>query len=151
MMATTGPESESRASPGLETGCTANPTTTAHRCTPPEPRAGTSGRAVGASGRLRRGRADGDVQSACDLMAERVYDTRKPMTLRRATLYAGGASLLIAWFSSAASLSLDRNRPRPAAAVPDAAALTDGVAGHIQAQARRLRDRMAAAPLPQRP
>ena len=32
------------------------------------------------------------------------------MTLRRATLYLGGGTLLVAWFSSAASVSLGRIR-----------------------------------------
>jgi hypothetical protein len=73
------------------------------------------------------------------------------MTLRKATLYVGGGSLLVAWFSSAASVSLTRSPGR----VPDpqeaVVSPTDGVAGNVQAQARRLKQRLAAAPLPQRP
>ena len=73
------------------------------------------------------------------------------MTLSRATLYIGGATLLAAWFASAASVSLGRNprqAPRidPAATVP-AQALT----ASVQAQARRLKERLAAAPTPQQP
>ena len=37
------------------------------------------------------------------------------MTIRRAALYIGGASLLVAWLSSAASMSL---QPGPTAAAP---------------------------------
>ena len=73
------------------------------------------------------------------------------MTLRRATLYIGGASLLVAWFSSAASLSLARNPRQPAQTAAEVASPTDGVAGNVQAQARRLKLRLAAAPLPQQP
>jgi hypothetical protein len=72
------------------------------------------------------------------------------MTLRRATLYIGGGSLLVAWFSSAASLSI-RTPPRAVADPQSAAAATDGVAEAVQAQTRRLRQRIAAAPLPQQP
>jgi hypothetical protein len=73
------------------------------------------------------------------------------MTLRRATLYIGGGSLLVAWFSSAASLSLKRTPPRAFSEDQSVAAPTDGVAEAVQAQTRRLRQRLAAAPLPQQP
>ena len=72
-----------------------------------------------------------------------------PMTLRRATLYIGGGSLLVAWFSSAASVSLMRTPPRASGEGPSVSAPTDGVAEAVQAQTRRLRQRLAAAPLPQ--
>src|SRR3954468_18467303 len=73
------------------------------------------------------------------------------MTLRRATVYIGGGSLLVAWFSSAASLSLAR-RPQPSLADSHTvSAPTDGVAEAVQAQARRLKQRLASAPLPQQP
>ena len=73
------------------------------------------------------------------------------MTLRRATAYIGGGSLLVAWFSSAASLSLARH-PRPSAAdAQTASAPTEGVAENVQAQARRLKQRLASAPIPQQP
>ena len=73
------------------------------------------------------------------------------MTLRRATLYIGGGSLLVAWFSSAASVSLRRTPPRAFSEGQSVAAPTDGVAEAVQAQSRRLRQRLATAPLPQQP
>lgn len=72
------------------------------------------------------------------------------MTLRRAVLYAGGASLLVAWFSSAASLSLQRGNHRAAPASVSESPVDD-LAQDVQAQARRLKARLAAAPLPQQP
>ena len=92
----TGPESESRASPGLETGCTANPTTAT--CGWPASRH----RDCRARLRLIRQRAGRGIRCPSS-----------PMTLRRATLYIGGGTLLVAWFSSAASMSLGRNPRRP--------------------------------------
>ena len=73
------------------------------------------------------------------------------MTLRRATLYIGGGSLLVAWFSSAASLSLARHPQRVSTLEQAVSAPTDGLAENVQAQARRLKQRLAAAPLPQQP
>jgi len=73
------------------------------------------------------------------------------MTLRRATLYIGGGSLLVAWFSSAASVSLRRTPPRAFSEGQSVAAPTDGVAEAVLAQSRRLRQRLATAPLPQQP
>jgi hypothetical protein len=73
------------------------------------------------------------------------------MTLRRATLYIGGGSLLVAWFSSAASVSLMRKPPRAFSEGQSVSAPTDGVAEAVQAQTRRLRQRLATAPLPQQP
>ena len=73
------------------------------------------------------------------------------MTLRRATLYIGGGSLLVAWFSSAASVSLMRTPPRAFSEGQSVSAPTDGLADAVQAQTRRLRQRLAAAPLPQQP
>ena len=71
------------------------------------------------------------------------------MTLRRAVLYIGGASLLVAWFSSAASLSLQRPRREPAQA-PEPSPV-DGLASDVQTRAKRLKERLASAPLPQEP
>ncbi len=71
------------------------------------------------------------------------------MTFRRAVVYIGGASLLVAWFSSAASLSLNRQRQDPAQ-VPEASP-ADGLAQHVEAQTKRLKERLAAAPLPPDP
>ena len=73
------------------------------------------------------------------------------MTLRRATLYIGGGSLLVAWFSSAASVSQMRTPPRAFSEGQSGAAPTDGVAEAVQAQSRRLRQRLATAPLPPQP
>jgi hypothetical protein len=73
------------------------------------------------------------------------------MTLRRATLYIGGGTLLVAWFSSAASVSLGRNSRRPSTADRDTSARTDALAVSVQTQARRLAQRLATAPAPQQP
>jgi hypothetical protein len=73
------------------------------------------------------------------------------MTLRRASLYVGGGSLLVAWFSSAASMSLMRTPPRAYSQEQSFSAPTDGVAEVVQAQATRLKHRLATAPVPQEP
>ena len=72
------------------------------------------------------------------------------MTLRRATLYVAGGTLLVAWFSSAASMSLARN-PRRAPQVVTDTAPAQTLAISVQTQANRLKERLAAAPLPQQP
>jgi hypothetical protein len=72
------------------------------------------------------------------------------MTFRRAALYVGGASLLVAWFSSAASLSFRSPGPQ-VLHVEHPVALTDGLAGRLQVQRQLLRQRLAAAPVPQQP
>jgi hypothetical protein len=73
------------------------------------------------------------------------------MTIRRAALYTGGGTLLVAWFSSAASMSLQWN-PRPArTAKIDTVSPADDLAADMQAQTRRLRQRLASAPVPQPP
>lgn len=72
------------------------------------------------------------------------------MTLRRATLYVAGGTLLVAWFSSAASMSLGRN-PRRAPQVVADSAPAQNLAVSVQTQARRLKERLAVAPLPQQP
>ena len=71
------------------------------------------------------------------------------MTLRRATLYVAGGTLLVAWFSSAASMSL--RTPRRAPQVVDDGAPAQSLALSVQSQARRLKERLATAPLPQEP
>ena len=73
------------------------------------------------------------------------------MTLRRAALYVGGASLLAAWFSSAASLSLQRPPRVLGSDASPAPSATDDIAANIQRQAARLRQRLASPPLPQQP
>jgi hypothetical protein len=72
------------------------------------------------------------------------------MTLRRATLYVAGGTLLVAWFSSAASVSLGRNSRRAPQVVDDGAP-AQTLALSVQTQARRLKERLATAPLPQAP
>lgn len=69
------------------------------------------------------------------------------MTIRRAVVYVGGASLLAAWFSSAASLSLSPRDTPPASDVPDAATPVEQLAVQIEEQSQRLRQRLEAAPL----
>jgi hypothetical protein len=72
------------------------------------------------------------------------------MTLRRATLYVAGGTLLVAWFSSAASMSLGRT-PRRIPQVVDDGMAAQNVAASVQTQARRLKERLARTPLPQEP
>ena len=73
------------------------------------------------------------------------------MTIRRATLYIGGATLFAAWLSSAASLSRQRP-PSPAAeANADGVFPAERLAVDVQARARRLKQRLASAPVPQDP
>ena len=73
------------------------------------------------------------------------------MTLRRATLYIGGASLLVAWFSSAASLSLYKNNSQPPSDLEPNPSPMEALASLVQQQSARLRDRAASAPRPQQP
>jgi hypothetical protein len=72
------------------------------------------------------------------------------MTLRRATLYVAGGTLLVAWFSSAASMSLGRNTHRTPQVVADSAP-AQNLAVSVQTQAKRLKERLAVAPVPQQP
>ena len=71
------------------------------------------------------------------------------MTLRRGVLYAGGASLLVAWFSSAASVSRETGATAAAPPAAAAAVATANLAATVQEQGRRLRARLATAPEPQ--
>jgi hypothetical protein len=73
------------------------------------------------------------------------------MTVKRAAVYIGSATLLAAWLSSAASLPLQSGDRNPPPAAAPAAAPTDGLAAEVQAQARRLKERLTASPLPQQP
>ncbi|MGH9371735.1 MAG: hypothetical protein ACRD15_09425 [Vicinamibacterales bacterium] len=70
------------------------------------------------------------------------------MTIKRAALYIGGASLLVAWLSSAASLSLQRNHRREPV-TETAEPVVELTAGSVDA--KRLKERLASAPLPQHP
>lgn len=73
------------------------------------------------------------------------------MTMRRAAGYAAVFALLAAWFASAAGVIGQPGRtPRTFSRSRDAAA-TDAVAFDVQAQAERLRQRLATAPVPQQP
>jgi hypothetical protein len=72
------------------------------------------------------------------------------MAPARAAAYLGGAVLLAAWLASAASVRQQAVRiPMPRLS-PDEARL-DVAAADVQAQATRLRQRLAAAPAPQAP
>lgn len=71
------------------------------------------------------------------------------MTPGRAAAYIGGAMLLAAWLSSAATSQPDAE-PVPAS-TPQGTSGTDPVGFDVQAQAARLRARLASAPAPQQP
>ena len=74
---------------------------------------------------------------------------RPVMTPGRAAAYIGGAVLLAAWLSSAATSPQDPvaiPEPQPA---PTSG--TESIASDVQAQAERLRSRLASAPAPNLP
>jgi hypothetical protein len=72
------------------------------------------------------------------------------MSAKRAAGYSGGALLLLAWLSSASGLMRQTSdAPEPARPVETAGAAT--LAADVQAQAERLKTRLAAAPAPQEP
>jgi hypothetical protein len=73
------------------------------------------------------------------------------MSLRKAVFYIGGASLLAAWFASAASLSLNRNTGQAARETDQTPSPIEDLALEVQQQSKRLRERLAAAPMPQEP
>lgn len=73
------------------------------------------------------------------------------MTIRRAALYIGGATLLVAWLSSASSLSPQGGNDVPQAGSAAADEQADRALADMQAHAGRLKQRLAAAPLPQKP
>ena len=72
------------------------------------------------------------------------------MTAKRAAAYLGVASLLVAWLASAAGVIMRSTGDAPA---PRAVATSgaETLASDVQAQASRLRDRMASAPSPHQP
>ncbi len=72
------------------------------------------------------------------------------MTSTRAVAYIGGASLLLAWLAVASGD--DPQRPRPARDAPprEDAQVLQRIASDVQAQAARLRKRLATAPAPDR-
>jgi len=74
------------------------------------------------------------------------------MTTTRAAAYLGGGALLIAWFAAAGSAPFqETDAPlRDRAAVRTSGSDTlQSLASDVQAQAGRLRDRLARAPMPQ--
>ena len=71
------------------------------------------------------------------------------MTIRRGAAYGGLFCLLAAWLASAASTTFDRQRGAdPVAAVPSP---PDPLGLDFHAHAAKLRERLAAAPVPQAP
>jgi len=73
------------------------------------------------------------------------------MTARRAAGYCGGALLLVAWFSSAGGVVRQTPDPPTNAPTPVETSGTETLVGDIQAQALRLKTRLASAPAPQEP
>ena len=65
-------------------------------------------------------------------------------------MYIGGAVVLAAWLAAAASTSFAPIEPQPPARAA-AQAGTERLAADMQAQAARLRQRLASAPVPQQP
>jgi hypothetical protein len=130
-------EAVSRVETGLETGCTANLTTTARirrRFRPPC--------------RVRCGTIDGARRSG--RAGNRGFEPTH-MTVRRAVAYGGICCLLAAWLASAASTT--RHPPAPSSQEPIATgtSATETLASEVQAHAARLRERLASAPRPQSP
>ena len=72
------------------------------------------------------------------------------MTPTRATAYVGLASVLVAWLAGAAGLSVTTSWPQSQAPRIETSA-TQALADEVQAQASRLRDRLAIAPIPREP
>lgn len=100
---------------------------------------------LGRAGRAGR-RGAGGIVSTRTVVGYRLVH----MSFRRAALYVGGACLLAAWFSSAASLSRQPSTS-PVGETVTATSGTEEMAESIRDQARRLRERMGAAPLPEQP
>jgi hypothetical protein len=72
------------------------------------------------------------------------------MTPTRATAYVGLASVLVAWLAGAAVLSVTTSWPEPQAPRVETSP-TQAIADEVQAQASRLRGRLAVAPVPREP
>jgi hypothetical protein len=70
------------------------------------------------------------------------------MTIRRGAAYGGLFCLLAAWLASAASTTFDRQGVADASIAPSA---PDPLDVDFQAQAAKLRERLATAPAPQAP
>jgi hypothetical protein len=71
------------------------------------------------------------------------------MTPKKVSLYLVGGSVLAAWLASAAGV--DQSAAPPAVSVPVSTSGTETLAEEVQAQAVRLRERLAAAPAPHQP
>ena len=72
------------------------------------------------------------------------------MTAMRAAAYVGGGALLVAWFAAAASSPVQDFAPaRDPAAGSAATSGSESIAAEVQAQATRLRARLAQAPAPE--
>lgn len=69
------------------------------------------------------------------------------MTIRRAAVYLGGGALLLAYLAAANSAPTSF-APPPRDSHPDAASQPDAIAADVRAQATRLRERLAVAPVP---
>jgi hypothetical protein len=72
------------------------------------------------------------------------------MTPARATMYVGIAAVLVAWLAAASGVSVAPRSPEPRRSMPGRSA-TQALADDVQAQASRLRERMARAPVPRAP
>jgi hypothetical protein len=72
------------------------------------------------------------------------------MTVKRAAFYSGGTLLLIAWLASAASLSRETSDEQPPSR-PVETSGTASLAAEVQAQTLKLKNRLATAPVPQKP
>jgi hypothetical protein len=70
------------------------------------------------------------------------------MQVTRTAAYVGGGALLVAWFAAASAPMREQMPPRDAPRETAATSGTDSLAGEIQSQAARLRDRLAQAPAP---
>ena len=72
------------------------------------------------------------------------------MTVKRVAVYLACATVLAAWLASAAGVMNQQEAPAPTPA-PVQTTGTESLAEEVQAQAGRLRERLASAPVPQRP
>jgi hypothetical protein len=144
--------------PGDETGGTANITTSARSCKirallqagcrfEPAARAKRALAGRGGAPKLREGEAPRQTRKSGTILGQ---SPRNIMTAKRAAGYCGGALLLLAWLSSAGGLMRQTN-DAPAPRQPVETDGTTRLADEVQAQADRLRSRLAVAPAPQEP
>jgi hypothetical protein len=71
------------------------------------------------------------------------------MTPKKVAVYLGAGTVLAAWLATAANV--DQTPEPPIVPAPVQTSGTETLAEEVQAQAGRLRDRLAAAPAPQQP